>query len=377
MIYFDYNATTPVDEAVFEAMSPFFCQIYGNASSLHQSGRRARAALDEARHKVAMVFNVHPKQVVFTSGGTESNNLALKGLSALLPASQLIVSPIEHASVRVPAHELAWAGWKLLMPRVNEAGLVDLEDLERMLKQKSGLISVMLANNETGVLQPVSEIARLGKKFGAFVHTDAVQAFGKISVDFNSLGVDALSIAGHKIYGPKGVGALIVREGIDLMPVLTGGSQERGLRAGTENVAAIVGFAEASKLAVENLSLTNRLGEYRDQLENGVLALGGQIFGKGSPRVANTSYFAFEGIDGPKLASRLNDFGFCVATGSACSSGKTEPSSVLGAMGISESLARGAIRVSFGKQNIKSDVEKLLSVMTQCLLTMGMDTACI
>ena len=377
MIYCDYNATTPVDEIVFEAMQPFFCKFYGNASSLHQSGCIAKKAIDDARCKVANAVGVQPKQVVFTGGGTESNNLAMKGLASLLPVSCTLVSPIEHASIRVPAHELAWMGWKLLQPKVNSDGIVDLEDVERLLEEQCGLVSVMLANNETGVLQPVPEVAKLARKSGALVHTDAVQAFGKVLVDFDSLGVDTLSIAGHKIYGPKGVGALVIRNGVDLMPILTGGSQERGLRAGTENIAAIVGLGEACRLANDRLKeVKQHLGECRERLETGIESLGGVIFGKNACRVMNTSYFAFENIDGPQLAVRLDDLGFCVATGSACSAGKTEPSSVLAAMGVPVRLARGAIRVSLGRQSTISDIDGLLVALNQCLSSMDRNIVC-
>ncbi len=377
MIYCDYNATTPVDESVFELMRPFFCDHYGNASSRHQLGRIAKVAIEEARNKVANAIGVQPEQIIFTSGGTESNNLALKGFAGLIPVSRLVVSPIEHASVRVPAHELAWLGWELKQPRVNSDGVVDLEDMAQLLTGKCGLVSVMLANNETGVIQPVADVVKLAQKSGVLVHTDAVQAFGKMRVDFDLLGVDALSIAGHKIYGPKGVGALVIRKGVDLMPVLTGASHERGLRAGTENVAGIVGLGEACRLVIERMNIVEtHLKECSGRLETGIEALGGVIFGRKASRVPNTSYFAFENIDGPVLAARLDDLGFCVATGSACSSGKTEPSPVLDAMGIPLHLARGAIRVSLGMHSTIADIEQFLSALNQCVSSLHRSAAC-
>lgn len=362
-IYLDHNATTPVAPAVWAAMQPYFERYYGNPSSRHEFGRMARSAVDEAREKVANAVGAHPSQVVFTSGGTEANNLALKGTAACLRPSQLLISSIEHPCVAQPARELQEQGWQLRCLAVNGRGELDWGDLEAALRQPTGLVSVMLANNETGVVQNIAALSAMARHGGALVHTDAVQALGKIEVDFPALGVNLMTVSAHKIYGPKGIGALIVDKAVELKPILRGGGHERGLRAGTENVPAIVGFGVACE-AVRHL-VTQGESSLRDRLETGLRALGADIFGAAAGRLANTSFFAFPAIDGETLVMALDRAGFAVASGSACSSDSAEPSAVLLAMGVEPGLAQGAVRVSLGTGNTAGQVDGFLAALQQ------------
>lgn len=362
--YLDHNATTPLDEAVLEAMLPYFRQRFGNPSSRHEYGRAAREAVDEARERVATAVGAHPSQVIFTSGGTEANNLAIKGIAAGLSPSQVAVSGVEHPSVTKPAQELQGCGWKLRRLAVGGDGRLDMADVEQALRQPAGLISVMLANNETGVVQDVAAVAERARAGGAWVHTDAVQALGKMPVDFATLGVHAMSLSGHKIYGPKGVGALVLDKRLEVAPQITGGGHEKGLRAGTENVPAIVGFGVACELAASRLARNaQQLAEMRERLETGLNAARAVLFGAGAPRLPNTSFFAFPGIEGETLLMALDRAGYAVASGSACSSGSVEPSPVLLAMGVEPALAKGAIRVSFGQDNTLVQVEGFLAAL--------------
>jgi len=363
-VYFDHNATTPLDAAVLAAMMPYLQERFGNPSSRHGFGRSARQAVEEAREKVAAAVGAHPSQVVFVSGGTEANNLAIRGLAAALPASQIVWSGVEHPSVAMPCRDLQRQGWRLRPVAVDRDGRYDMNDLEMSLREPTGLVSVMLANNETGVVQDVAAVAQSARAAGAWVHTDAVQALGKIEIDFASLGVHAMSLSGHKIYGPKGVGAVVMDKRVELMPQISGGGHEKGLRAGTENVPAIVGFGLACELAVSHrLQEAERIGALRAETECGVAALGGVMFGGEVPRMANTSYFAFPGIEGETLLMALDRAGFAVASGSACSSGSTEPSAVLLAMGVAPELAKGAIRVSLGRANTGQQVQEFIAVL--------------
>lgn len=358
LTYLDHNATTPLDEKVFEAMLPFLKEHFGNASSRHEYGRIARKAVEEAREQVADAVGAHPSQVIFTSGGTEANNLMLKGASAYLKPSQVVVGSVEHPSVMKPAQELAFHGWTVRKIASDGQGLLDLSDAELALQTPTGLVSSMLVNNETGVIQNVSAIAELARKQGAWMHTDAVQALGKINVDFASLNVHAMTLSAHKIYGPKGAAALVIDKRLELKPLISGGGHEKGLRAGTENVSAIVGFGVACELAHKRLTDASlNLLAMREKLESGLAASGAVIFGQAADRVKNTSYFAFPGIDGETLVMELDRAGYAVASGSACSSGSTEPSPVLMAMQVERELARGALRVSLGKDTADSQID--------------------
>ncbi|HCA26156.1 MAG TPA: cysteine desulfurase [Betaproteobacteria bacterium] len=362
--YFDHNATTAVDDGVLAAMLPYFHDRYGNPSSRHRYGREARRAIDEAREQVAATLGAASAQVIFTSGGTEANNLALHGLASRLQPSRLLVSAIEHPCVMQPALALARKGWGVRQLAVTADGVLDAEDLYAALAEPTALASVMLANNETGVLLDVAQVVEEAHQKGALVHTDAVQALGKVAVCFDTLGVDAMTISGHKIHGPKGVGALIVDKRIDLQPMITGGGHEKGLRAGTENVPAIVGLAAACRLAEQDLArkLLER-GSLRDRLERGLKPLGAVIFGERSERLPNTSDFAFPGIDGETLVMALDQAGYAVASGAACSSGSSEASHVLQAMGVAWETARGAVRVSLGRDNTAQEVDGFLQVL--------------
>lgn len=368
-VYLDHNATTPLDPRVLEAMLPHLSARCGNASSRHEYGRAARRAIDEARARVAAALGAHATEVVFTSGGTEANNLFLKGAAACIKPGVLAISALEHPSVREPARDLSRLGWRTAEIAVDADGRVDPESYAAILAEKPQLVSVMLANNETGVLQDVAALA--GRARGAWFHSDAVQALGKIDIDFralNAAGVHALSVSAHKINGPIGAGALVVDKRLELRALVAGGGQERGLRSGTENVAAIVGFGLACEIAAARLETDGaRLAALRDGLERELARLGGTVFGRGAARLANTSYFALPEIDGETLVARLDRAGFAVASGSACSSAAPEPSHVLRAMAVAPELARGAVRVSLGHDNTEQQVADFLAALTATL----------
>ena len=366
-VYLDQNATTPVHPAVLEAMLPYFDVRYGNASSRHEYGRAARKAVDEARQRVAAAVGAHPTEVVFTSGGSEANNLFLKGAAASLRPGLVAISALEHPCVREPAKGLVRSGWQLHEIPVDAQGRVTGSDFAAMLAQRPALISVMRANNETGVLQDIAAMAAQAKTSGAWFHTDAVQALGKIELDFrqlNATGIHGMTVSSHKIGGPKGAAALVVDKRVDLKPLISGGGHERGLRSGTENVPAIVGFGFACELAVTQLDAKQRhMRTLQSQLEQGLAAQGATIFGAGAERLPNTSYFAFDEIDGETLVGKLDRAGFAVASGAACSSANPEPSHVLLAMGVADGLARGAIRVSLGHSNTVNQIDDFLSAL--------------
>ncbi len=360
--YLDHNATTPLDRRVLDEMLPFLELHHGNPSAVYREGRLARQAVETAREQVAQLVNAHPSQVIFTSGGTEANNLAIKGAVARLDC--LAVSAIEHASVLAPAHQ-AIQGRRLVKIGVDNEGRVTEAAMSHALAARPELVSIMLANNETGVIQDVARLATLVRDQGGLFHTDAVQAAGKIEVDFAALGVHLMTLSSHKIYGPKGVGALVFDKRIDLQPQLVGGGQEEGYRGGTENVAAIVGFGKAAELAALELkqrrtrveSLRQLLLERLGQIENVV------VFARRAVCLPNTVYMALPGIDGETLLMEMDRAGVAVASGSACHSRQAEPSHVLLAMGVEETLARGAVRVSIGKDNSERDIENFLRVM--------------
>ncbi|WP_047517523.1 cysteine desulfurase family protein [Methylophilus sp. Q8] len=365
-VFLDHNSTTALKPQVLEAMLPWLTQATGNPTSRHVYGRNAREAMELARKQIAECVGVQASQIVFTSGGTEANNFAIKGITANLSPSQLLISAIEHPCVTRPAQSLAWHDWKVAQLGVNSQGVIDLAQAEQALSTRTGLISAMLANNETGARQPIAELAQLAKAHGALLHTDAVQAFGKIAVDMHALGVHAMTISSHKIGGPIGVGALILDKRVDIAPLLHGGGQERGLRSGTENVAGIVGFARACQLAMETLDARQTVVQaLRDQLETGLNKLGATIFASQTERLPNTSFFAITNIEGETLVTALDKAGFAVASGSACSSDSTEPSHVLLAMSITPDLARGAVRVSLSDSNTSEEITQFLAALQQ------------
>lgn len=365
-VYLDWNATTPLDPAVREAMLPWLGERFGNASSRHDYGRQARAAIDGARAQLAAAVGAHPTEVVFTSGGSEANNLFVKGVATLMKPGLVAISAIEHPCVREPARQLRRAGWQLREIAVDPDGRVDRGDWMGALGERPSLVSVMLANNESGVLQDVAELADEARAAGAWFHTDAVQALGKIPVDFRSLGVHAMTLSAHKIGGPLGAGALVLDKRVELAPLVAGGGQERGLRSGTENVAAIVGFGVACEIASGRQSgESSRLARMRDRLESGLATDGMRIFSANAPRLPNTVFFACENLDGETLVARLDRAGFACASGSACSSANPEPSHTLLSMGIDRELARGAVRVSLGRDTVDDDITRFLSVFRQ------------
>ena len=368
-VYFDHNATTPLDERVLVAMLPVLKDQHGNASSRHEFGTVARKAVDDAREQVAALVGVQSVQVIFTSGGTEANNLFIKGAAGYLKPAQVAVSAIEHPCVAQPAQELLRQGWTLRKLAVTRQGTIDLTDVDAALATRTGIVSVMLANNETGVIQDVAAVGERARRAKAVMHTDAVQALGKMPVDFNALNVSAMTLSAHKIYGPKGAGALVVDKRLELRPLLSGGGHERGMRSGTENVPAIVGFGAACELAAGRMNdLNKHVQALRERLEHGLAGMGAVIFGAGATgggatRVPNTSYFALQGIDGEALVIELDKVGYAVAAGAACSSTSSEPSATLLAMGVAPGVARGAVRFSLGAANTAQQVDGFLTAL--------------
>ena len=362
--YLDHNATTRVDPRVLEAMLPYLSGPYGNASSLHRFGRAARDAVERARVQVASLVGAQPGEVVWTSGGTESNNLAIKGVAALHPG-RVLYGATEHPAVMEAAEALGDQR-TVEAVAVDGQGLVDWPAFARQLEQGPvALVALMRANNETGVIQDVARAAPMVRAAGARLHVDAVQAAGKMALDFEALGADLMSLSSHKLYGPKGIGALVRRAGIDLWPLHHGGPQEKGLRGGTENVAAIVGFGEAAELAErEWQARAGHVGVLRERLEAALRELPGVvIFGAQVERLPNTVQFALPGYDGEALLMQLDRKGFAVSSGSACASGKGEPSHVLLAMGLSREIARGAIRVSLGVASTAEEVDGFVDAL--------------
>mgnify|MGYP005834731869 CR=1 FL=1 len=371
-IYLDNAATTPVRPEVVEAMLPFFSEIYGNPSSLHAFGQRAKRALEEARQTVADILGADPKEIYFTSGGTESNNLAIKGAAYANRhrGNHLITSSIEHHAVLNVFQELANQGFETTLLPVDRYGVVDLRALQESIRPDTILISVMLANNEIGTVEPLCEISAMAKKRGILVHTDAVQAVGKIPVNVDDLGVDFLSLTAHKFYGPKGVGALYVRKGQKIKPMLEGGHQERILRPGTENVPGVIGLATALRLAHQALSSeATRLDALRNRLEEGIRNRLEHVTVNGHPqgRVPNISNLSFGFVEGESLLLSLDTKGIAVSTASACSAGSPGPSHVLKAIGLDPILAQGTIRFSLGRMNTLEQVDYVIGVVTEAV----------
>jgi cysteine desulfurase len=364
-IYMDANATTPLLPEVVEAMRPFWTEAFGNASSIHQQGQQARAAVERARESVAGLIGCRAAEVVFTSGGTESDNLALFG--TLAPGDHLIASSMEHSAVMQAAEALAGRGVEVSFLPATGQGLVEPSALEAALRPNTRLVSVMLANNETGVIQPVRELANLSHAAGALFHSDAVQAAGKLAIDVKALGCDLLSISGHKMYAPQGVGALFVRRNVRLRPIFFGGNHERGRRAGSENVAGIVGLGKAAELARVWLANGEQhsLAALRDRLEQEILAQVEEagVNGAGAERVANTSNLFFDHVEAEALVIALDLKGLAVSGGSACQSGSTEPSHVLTAMGLSPARARASLRISLSRLTTGDEVDVALALL--------------
>jgi len=357
-VYFDHNSTTRVADSVLGAMLPYFQHQYGNASSRHDLGTIARSAINESREKIAGLVGVQPSQVIFTSGGTESNNMFISGMASYLPPGRVLVSSIEHPCVMVPARHLSRQGWTVDLIPVSAKGIVDKDQLSVDLIGRDSLVSVMMVNNETGVIQPIAELASLVKSNGGWMHTDAIQALGKIHCNFGDSGVHAMSLSAHKINGPKGIGALIVDKKLPIDAFIKGGGHEFGLRSGTENVASIVGFGVAAELAASNLSgYGSHVSVLRDKIEAQLIRIGAVIHGLGSPRLSNTSYFSVPGIQGETLVMELNKLGFAVASGAACSSHGSGSSVTLKAMAVPEELVHGAVRLSLGIDNVEEECD--------------------
>ncbi len=376
-VYLDNSATTPIDREVVDAMLPFLTEKFGNASSIHFFGQEARGAVDKARHQVAGIINSRPNEIVFTSGGTEANNLAIRGLVEANDkyGKHIITSAIEHSAVREVCQDLEKRGYDVTYLPVYEDGIVKIEDVEDAVREDTILISVMMANNEIGTIQPVAEIGKLirklregGKKI--WFHTDAVQAISKITVDVEEIGCDLLSVSAHKLYAPKGIGALYIRRGVRLHSQNIGGHQERERRGGTESVPHIVAFGKACELAKNNLNAAiEHLKNLRDKFENSMAETINdfEFNGNRENRLPHISNVSFRFIEGEGLLINLDLQGVAVSTGSACSSGSLEPSPVIRALGRNDELARGAIRFSFGKDNTEDEVEYVLKVLPKAI----------
>ena len=367
-VYLDNNATTPLAPEVFEAMRPYYLEDYGNASSIHWYGQRAKAAMETAREQVARLINCRPSEVVFTSGGTEADNAALVGMveAARAESKHVVTTAIEHHAVLHTAKALEKRGVSVTYVRVGPSGVVDPADVERAIRPETVLISVMHANNELGTIQPLEEIGRLARERDIYFHTDAVQSVGKIPVDVEKLGVDLLSLSAHKLYGPKGVGTLFVRKGTILRPLLYGGHHERDRRPGTENVPGIVGLGKAAELAREHLAEdTTRMSALRDHLEASILRDVPLVTVNGDPkrRLPNTTSIAFDFIEGEGFVIAMDLRGIACSTGAACSSGSLEPSHVLAAMGKTPEQARSSIRFSLGRFTTAEDIDQTLEIV--------------
>lgn len=365
MIYLDHSATSPVDPDVFNAMEPYFVNSFGNASTLYSLGREARKAMEESRKMVASLIGANPEEIIFTSGGTESDNIAIKGTSYRLKdkGNHIITSNIEHPAVDETCKYLEKNGFKVTYLPAGEEGIVKVSDLENAITDETILITIMHANNEIGTIQPIKEIGKIAREKGIYFHTDAVQSVGKIPVDVDDLNVDMLSLSAHKLYGPKGIGALYIKKGVRLEPLLHGGGHEKGIRPGTENVAGIVGLGKACQIAQENLDETAQyVASLRDEIIEKVLSEVEQSYLNGHPtkRLPNNINFRFTSIEGESLVLHLDAKGIASSTGSACSSKKLEPSHVLMALGLEEVDAHGSLRLTLGKENMKEEIDYIV-----------------
>ena len=372
MIYLDHNATTPVRPEVMEAVLPFYGPIYGNASSLHGFGREAKDGLERAREQVAKVLGARPDEVCFTGGGTEADNLAVKGVAWANRdrGNHLITSQVEHHAVFNTCEYLEKQGFKVTYLSVDSEGRVDPGDVEKAITKETLLVSIMQANNETGTVQPIAEIGRIARKRGVYFHSDAVQAFTKLPTGVDELGVDLLSLSGHKIYGPKGVGCLYIRKGTQIDPLVHGGHHERNRRAGTENVPGIVGLGKAAELGAGEMSEeAKKLATLRDRLQEGILARIPEvrINARNARRLPGTLSVCFQYVEGESILLGLDLKGIAASSGSACSSGAIEPSYVLTAMGVPPEEARGSVRFSLGRQNTEQEVDRVVGELVAIL----------
>jgi cysteine desulfurase len=368
-IYLDHNATTPVAADVADQMDRAVRDLWGNASSVHHFGQQAKAGLDEARARVAALLGGETSEVIFTGSGTEGDNFAIRGAAEALEATgrkHLIASAIEHEAVLKTVAALGRRGWRVTLLPVDTTGIVSPDALEQAIGDDTAVVSVMHANNEIGTVQPIRRLAEIAKAHGALMHTDAVQTAGKVPIDVKALGVDMVSISGHKFYGPKGVGAMWLRKGVRLLPFVTGGRQERNRRAGTENVPGLIGLGAAADLALKKLqSEAPRMRALRDRLETGILAAvsGSERNGAAEPRVPNTTNISFERIESESLLIGLDLDGIAVSSGSACSSGTLEPSHVLKAIGLPHARTLSSIRFSLGASNTDADIDRVINVL--------------
>lgn len=367
-VYLDNNATTRMREEVLEAMLPFYKDIYGNASSIHSFGRPARKAIDDARTHVAKLLGANsPEEIIFTSGGTESDNFAIRGVAQALKAKgdHIITTAIEHHAVLNTCKSLEKEGCKVTYLGVDKYGVVNLEELKKAITDKTVLITIMYANNEMGTIEPITEIGKIAKERNVYFHTDAVQAVGKLDFKVRDMNIDLLSMSGHKIYGPKGIGAMYIGKGTKITPQIFGGHHEMGKRAGTENVAGIVGLGRAAELALKEIGEEGKIKELRDYLYGGIVSNIEDIHLNGHPqmRLPNTLNISFTYLEGESIILNLDMEGIAVSTGSACTSGTLEPSHVLTAMGLDPVNTQGSVRFSLGRDNTKSDMDYVIGVL--------------
>jgi len=366
LIYLDNAASTQIHEDVLNSMLPYLKEQYGNPSSIHRYGRLAHKAIEKARKQVASLINAEPFEILFTSGGTESNNTALRGIVMKNTSGQIITSSIEHDAILEPCKKLAQNGFDVDYLPVNQFGMVECSDLQNHISEKTSLVSIMFGNNEVGTIQPIVEIAKICNEHKIPFHTDAIQAVGKIPIDVKELDIDLLSISSHKLYGPKGIGALYIKNGIDIDPVILGGGQERGLRSGTENVASIVGFGKACEISQNNLNENiSKMKKLRDILVEKVLNEIPEVTLNGHPqsRLPNNAHFTFFGVNGEDLIIKLDEYGIAASTGSACSVNTQKASHVLQAMGFSHEQITGSLRLTIGIFNDHKEIEQTVDVL--------------
>ncbi|HWH68542.1 MAG TPA: cysteine desulfurase NifS [Candidatus Sulfotelmatobacter sp.] len=363
-VYLDNNATTKMDEEVFEEMRPYFCELYGNPSSMHFFGGQVQAKVDEARGRVAALLGAFPDEIVFTACGTESDNAAIRNALEVFPRRRhVITSKVEHPAVLTQCRNLIAKGYRVTEVGVDSAGRLDMEELKEAVDDDTAIVSLMWANNETGVIFPVEEAAAIAKARGALFHTDAVQAVGKIPINMTVCSIDMLAVSGHKLHAPKGIGVLYLRRGTPFRPLLVGGHQEKNRRAGTENAAAIIALGKACELAGTYMSLENTaVRELRDRLQSGLLAAipNARVNGAGAQRLPNTTSIAFEFVEGESILLLLSEKGICASSGSACTSGSLEPSHVLRAMGVPFTCAHGSIRFSLSRFTTNADIDTVI-----------------